>query len=147
MARKLVVALFLVVTVLAVTNDSHADGNWWWGGNPYGFNRMYRTDREIPYFAEHPPVYYSHIVPRSYGQSPYAYWPGPFTPMITPEPIYVPNPYVPGVEELPGEPVEPAAPKKRKSSLDKNAGVRTSGPLVILNPYVTEKSEVAANQD
>ena len=147
MTRKLMAALFLVVAVLAVASDAQAY-NWFWGGNPYGVNRMYRTDREIPYFAEHPPVYYSHIVPRSYGQSPYAYWPGPFQPMINPEPIFVPNPYVPGPEEIQGEEVEPAPAKKKKTSLDKSASVRRSGgPAVVLNPYVSQSGEYAASND
>ena len=145
MTRKLVASLFLVVAVFTATSDSHADGNWWWGGSPYGVNRMYRTDREIPYFAEHPPVYYSHIVPRSYGQSPYAYWPGPYTPMLSPEPVYVPNPYVPGPEEVPAKPDKS---KKRKASLDKSADARINGgPLVVLNPYVTEQPAIASSKD
>jgi hypothetical protein len=36
--------------------------------------------RDIPHFAAFPPVYYSHVVPRPYGYSPYAYVPGVVAP-------------------------------------------------------------------
>ena len=46
-----------------------------------------------PYFAIHPPVYYSQPVPRTYGYSPYAY-PGTMqTPEIV-EPEMIENPHV-----------------------------------------------------
>ena len=38
----------------------------------------------VPYFAKHPPVYYSYPVPRAYGFSPYAYPPGTPTPELLP---------------------------------------------------------------
>lgn len=142
MKRKLTALLFSLVAMLVVAGESCADGNWWWGGSPF-VNRMYRTDREIPYFAEHPPVYYSHIVPRTYGQSPYAYWPGPFTPTLTPEPIMVPNPYFDVVPEE--VPAKPDKSKKRKTSTDKNAeAVHRGGPLVVLNPYVNQQPAIAS---
>jgi len=142
MARKLTAALFLLLAGLITAGDSRAEANWWWGGAPFGINRMYRSDREIPYFAEHPPVYYSYIVPRTYGQSPYAYWPGPFTPTLTPEPIMVSNPYIPAPEEVPAR---PSNPRKRQTSTDKNVNTQVSGgPLVVLNPYVTERPAIAS---
>ncbi len=50
----------------------------------------------IPYFAAHPPVYYSAPVPRSYGYSPYAYPPGTRTPEIqVVQPQVMINPFVP----------------------------------------------------
>lgn len=50
----------------------------------------------IPYYAKHPPVYYSYPVARAYGFSPYAY---PAT-MVTPElapprPAVVPSHFIP----------------------------------------------------
>src|SRR5262245_13412112 len=57
----------------------------------------------IPYFALHPPVYYSYPVPRSYGYSPFAYPFGSPTPEIEwgppkvekkPEPKLMSNPHV-----------------------------------------------------
>lgn len=138
------VMIFLGFAATAA-NNALADGNWWWGGSPYGFNTINRSDREIPFYAQFPPVYYSHIVPRTYGQSPYAYWPGPFTPMIAPEPIMVPNPFIESVPEV--VPAQPEPPKKRKTSTDKSAEVSSAhGPLVVLNPYVDQQPSVASNE-
>lgn len=57
-----------------------------------------RPSEEIPYFAKFPPVYYSHIVPRPYGVSPYAAPPGivPTEYMVQPmtQPEVIRNPYV-----------------------------------------------------
>jgi|GEM_PF-979976 len=56
-------------------NQSHRGGgcNQWGGGFFSGFNRI-GLDRAMapPYFAQFPPVYYSGIVRRPYGISPYA---------------------------------------------------------------------------
>ena len=50
-----------------------------------------------PYFALHPPVYYSYPVPRTYGYSPFAYPGHVRTPDVTmhEEPTTIVNPYVP----------------------------------------------------
>ena len=50
-----------------------------------------------PYFALHPPVYYSYPVPRTYGYSPFAYPASVRTPEIVAaaEPETIINPYVP----------------------------------------------------
>lgn len=52
--------------------------NYWYSyyAGPYGPI----AQRGIPHFAAFPPVYYSHVVPRPYGYSPYAYVPGVVTP-------------------------------------------------------------------
>ena len=63
-------------------------GNYW----PSFYSREH-----IPYFAQHPPVYYSYPVRRTYGLSPYA-WP----PVVTTAqrrhpakpPLVIRNPYV-----------------------------------------------------
>ncbi len=60
------------------------------------FNRFGLRERneEPPYFAKYPPVYYSHIVHRPYGVSPYAAPPG-IVPveMNAPAPVSISNPY------------------------------------------------------
>ena len=90
-------------------------------GSPYSLGQI----PVPPYFALHPPVYYSHPVARSYGYSPYAY-PGTVS---TPEvvmPEMITNPYVaPGAEEEvdAGEAVEQEA-------------VTTASYQIIKNPYV-----------
>lgn len=61
------------------------------------------TTESVPYYAMHPPVYYSGPVPRSYGYSPFPYPPSVMTPEFVeeyPGPI-IKNPYI---ERLPAEP-------------------------------------------
>lgn len=55
--------------------------NYWYSyyPGPYGPYSP-NAQRGIPHFAAFPPVYYSHVVPRPYGYSPYAYVPGVVTP-------------------------------------------------------------------
>jgi len=71
-----------------------AQPGWFgYGSSPYSLGQI----PVPPYFALHPPVYYSAPVPRSYGYSPYAY-PGT---VETPEIVFpevIPNPHV---EQLP----------------------------------------------
>lgn len=84
--------------VLASNNELHAQ----WGGfglyGPYAGYNLYGLD-DIPYFAKHPPVYYSRPVARPYGFSPYAYLPYVVTPSApvvhrAPEAKFITNPYL-----------------------------------------------------
>jgi hypothetical protein len=83
--RHLLLACGAAAVMLAGTATAKA-GDY---GLSYGFYpslyRAYTTDK-IPYFAAHPPVYYSHIVPRPYGWSPYAFPPGSPMPDVAPAP-------------------------------------------------------------
>ena len=80
----------------------------------------------IPYFALHPPVYYSYPVPRPYGYSPYAYPPGTKTPEISVErPLIIENTFVP-------KRISPVGPKRDRVA-------RT--PLRIINPHVVRSGE------
>ena len=126
------IALLLAVTAsyfyLSNTSASADDCASYGYGYP-GFNRSYRSDRQIPYFAEHPPVYYSFPVPRTYGYSPYAY-PGTYrTPEIeiAPAPAMIENPHVTP------EAVEPSA--KAEPESDSTALRSVPRPLVVVNPY------------
>ncbi len=58
------------------------------------FAELYRELLDnVPYFALHPPVYYSYPVPRTYGYSPFAYPPGVMTPeSAAPEPVTLSTP-------------------------------------------------------
>lgn len=112
------------VSVLVSLAVARADG----GNLPpyvlwhYGYFRpnMYSRDQVPPYFALHPPVYYSYPVPRTYGYSPYAYPPWIMTPKAPkPEPIVVPNKFV---------------PSKDTRTAKGDQVVRT--PLRMTNPYV-----------
>jgi len=94
-------------------------------GQGYGFGLGYqapffvgnfgyvRPSEELPYFSKFPPVYYSHIVPRPYGVSPYAAPPGivPTEYMVQPlaQPEVIRNPYV---DEAPADVVEDVPPQE-----------------------------------
>jgi hypothetical protein len=106
LARNLVLTICVAAAWCAVQNSAQAQtfgayGAYgfqhpgWFGyyGSPYSLGQI----PVPPYFAIHPPVYYSAPVPRSYGYSPYAY-PGT---VQTPEivmPEVIENPHV---EEVP----------------------------------------------
>jgi hypothetical protein len=92
----------------------------------------------VPYFALHPPVYYSYPVPRTYGYSPFAYGPWVMTPEVAPEvkPLTIINPYVPNAEKTPAS-----------EASDRSTSTSTQPePLVITNPYVTPTRSVATNK-
>jgi hypothetical protein len=92
-------------------------GFFGYAGSPYSLGQIPTP----PYFAIHPPVYYSQPVPRTYGYSPFAY-PGTMqTPEIV-EPEIIENPHVtqPAQEE-------PAA------------NVKVVRFQVIHNPYVRDE--------
>ncbi len=135
-------------TALAGYYDFYSPWEFCWGGY-YQPSYIYAS---VPYYALHPPVYYSYkIDARSYGDSPFPYLPGmapiqayslpPQPQMIRNEhveesnlpsdqyqthaPLRIPNPYV----EQPGE---TGAPKGAKWE-----GKKTPKPLVV---YPMEKS-------
>jgi hypothetical protein len=124
--------LSLVAAAVAVfclsQEPAQADHGAWGGFAPWytGYTREY-----VPYYAMHPPVYYSYPVPRPYGFSPWAYPPGVMTPEILGEmsgPKEIINPHV-----LPEENAKPT------SNINKSVQTRkTSGPVpqVVINPYV-----------
>lgn len=87
-------------------------------GSPYALGRI----DVPPYFALHPPVYYSQPVARTYGHSPFAY-PGshvtPEAPAPAPKAAMISNPHVSPVK---GE---------KKPKLDLNLT-----QLEVINPFV-----------
>ena len=103
---RTVLTLALAVGMMAVfsnTSEAQCAGGCYNSG--YGFGagyfangfgaRGFITPREQPpYFAQYPPVYYSGIVRRPYGISPYAA-PAGITPveMTVPAPVTISNPY------------------------------------------------------
>jgi hypothetical protein len=71
---------FLLLGIVLAGMTSGACGQAW-SGSCYGpgwfgcgFPTVYETE-SVPYFALHPPVYYSYRVARTYGRSPFAYPP------------------------------------------------------------------------
>jgi hypothetical protein len=89
----------------------------WYGGG-YGYDSPYERDH-IPFFAMHPPVYYSYPVARTYGYSPFAYPPGVMTPADDGGPKEIINPHVP--------------PSNKPSDKTKPSSGKTAE---IVNPYV-----------
>jgi len=110
---------------------SAADGAWpsyapgcygslWVEWNVYGRERL-------PYYALHPPVYYSVPVPRTYGYSPFAYPPGVMTPELLPlEPRVLKNHTIPSKPTGQGKPARVAV-----------------APLRLTNPYVVKSPDPA----
>jgi hypothetical protein len=106
------------------------------GSDFWGYADLYRElYNNLPYFALHPPVYYSYPVPRTYGYSPFAYPPYVMTPdpHCEAQPLEIINPHVPKSQENPAEPETERAVK---------AAVQPE-PLVIVNPFVTPRQSVA----
>ena len=121
-----------------------------------GFGGSFRAvnNYDIPYFALHPPVYYSgQIVPRAYGVSPFAAPPGirPVE-MSMPAPKIINNPYVnPGKKAGKKQEISPSdkLPKKQKKKKKKKAPkgeAKTDDKSAhIINPFFQQRvSEVAA---
>jgi hypothetical protein len=93
----------------------------YWGWYPLG--GLYTADAP-PYFAVHPPVYYSYVVRRPYGYSPFPYSPETLTPERPPlSPVVVHNDYA-CVETVSA--IASTGPKRK--------------PLRIQNPYAMSSS-------
>jgi hypothetical protein len=103
-----------------------------WGGYGGGLSSLYHTGHipVPPYFALHPPVYYSYPIARTYGYSPYAY---PFwtkTPEIEPpRPVIFQNGHIRGSTTC--------CPQSDRV---------VSKPLRITNPYVAQTAEAKAGK-
>jgi hypothetical protein len=113
-------------------------GNCGWYPYPYlyspSFNSYFPSDRQIPYFSEFPPVYYSYPVARTYGLSPFAY-PPTFTPFEESVPVTVTNPHVE---------TKPTSSKKQRADRSVDAH-RSPTPLVVVNPFVAMDESIASS--
>lgn len=125
---------------------SSADAYWWTGAG-VGIGDLYRsldypTDRRVPYFAAHPPVYYSVPVPRTYGHSPFAYTPDTRTPEVAGgcvQPVEILNPYVPSSssdEPAKSSAQKPSVVRNRTISNSEKPAEKPTGPVTIINPFV-----------
>lgn len=141
MKTHLMILLVMLVALFAAAPTASAQyGNCNGGGWGYGYDLGYlynSLDYNVPYFAAHPPVYYSYPVPRTYGYSPFAYPPNVMTPdvvMSDEQPVEIINPYVPSKETstTTGD-QSAAAPQQNKPPQ----------PLVIINPYVAGAESIA----
>ena len=104
MMTKKLLLIAAAIAVLCVSQPAEAGHGAWGGFAPWytGYTREH-----IPYYALHPPVYYSYPVPRTYGYSPFAYPPGVMMPEVEMQPQVIENPYVaPSLDEGP-EAIQP----------------------------------------
>jgi hypothetical protein len=125
-------ALAVVFSACPVQAQSPVCG---WGGYGFNFGYDWRANAQvIPYFAQHPPVYYSYPIARPYGFTPYAVPPGviPAEMQIAPQAQEIINPYFkPKAEEAP-------APSDPPATVDPPAtttGDRTARRMIV-NPYL-----------
>jgi hypothetical protein len=137
--------ILLAVTLLVAVAASEARAGWPLGTFGYGSYYapgMYASDTRVPYFALHPPVYYSYPVPRPYGYSPWAYPGWTPTPHVqAAEPDVLVNPYF--IEEpksgvAPQSPTPAAPTPARPLGIHKEASNGRSEPvrpLVVVNPH------------
>lgn len=122
MKTQLVILLVMLAALFAAAPAASAQGcdGWYGGGWGYGMGYLYNSlDYNVPYFAAHPPVYYSYPVPRTYGYSPFAYPPGTITPEAPPKAAAV-------------EYLNPFVPQQTGSAGNKTA----STPRMYYNPFV-----------
>ena len=111
-----VLAIVLAPATQADGAGPYLGGSWW-----YPPANVYVRDQIPPYFALHPPVYYSYPVARTYGYSPYAYPPGTKTPeLFKPQPVVIRNQFVPS-----------------KPTTKPDRDQIAQAPLRIANPYVS----------
>jgi hypothetical protein len=125
-------ALLLGSLVTFAPRASACDGGFGYG---WGMGQLYNSlEYRVPYFAAHPPVYYSYPVPRTYGHSPFAYPPHFRTPEVVAEPVAleISNPYV-----------TPASSTEAAPERSVEAAPSAPQPLVVINPYVTQGVELA----
>jgi hypothetical protein len=141
--QHLIMTLATVAAFAAAVPAARAQNGCGYGGcwdNGYGW--LYNSLRyEVPHFAAFPPVYYSAPVPRTYGYSPFAYPPNIMTPEIVgePQPLTIDNPYVPATKS--------ATPAASETKSDRATQVRRGvEPLVVINPFVTQRGAVAQNE-
>lgn len=125
-------ACFAICLTLLAAAPNSASAYWpylGYGGG-WGWGNIQPTNYipAPPYFAVHPPVYYSHqITARHYGASPYAWMPG-----------MQPITYVPDIVPL----RRPVATMGKADAVAQSAA-SPAVALVIENPYVAKKSAAA----
>ncbi len=120
-------SIVCVIALLALSPTASACDGGCYG---FGMGNLYNSlNYQVPYFAAHPPVYYSYPVPRTYGHSPFAYPPHFRTPDVIESsgPVMV-NPYIPSSTETP---TSDAGSDRGVSHPQQSA----TAPLVVDNPF------------
>ena len=131
-----ILAVAIAVVAFSFMTDLSAQAQTYAGGYQFGAGldqincglgvRNYTPREQLPYFAKYPPVYYSHIVKRPYGISPYAA-PAGIAPVElsapAPAPVSIKNPFF-------GKELSPAKVDVKESE------VKINKSTMIINPYV-----------
>lgn len=140
---KRVLAVLVAIAAVVALSDNQAQAQNFVGGYQFGaglqsncggglFRGGYAAREQPPYFALYPPVYYSHIVPRPYGISPFAA-PAGIAPveLSVPVPISIKNPHFDSSMETVSEINE-------ASDVEAATGEKTTfyEPILIHNPFV-----------
>jgi hypothetical protein len=130
MKTKIIFCCLLALISCNVTLAQGYDFNGPWGCG-WGYNQPSIYSFEyVPYYALHPPVYYSYrIVARSYGDSPFPYPPGlsALQAYSTVQPQIIKNEHV----------EEAGAPSDQ---------YQTRAPLRISNPYVEQSGDAGMSK-
>ena len=118
--------MFLAAICATTAGADAQDYLWGYHGAYWGYASIYATE-SVPYFALHPPVYYSLPVARTYGYSPFPYPSGVLTPG--------------------SEPPRSQAVRYVYAPAEEENAAREAGPtpLRIENPYVEQPGKSAAN--
>lgn len=122
-------------------------GGGWANGWGYGGYNVYTNSDRIPFYAMHPPVYYSYPVPRPYGYSPFAYPPGTMTPEVLGDVAgsVITNPYVSPEKIVPpapaAKPQELPGLKAKETSHTAATGDHLKRIKVVHNPFVTPENQ------
>lgn len=128
------IGLLLIVALAVSASAASAVADCCGLGGYYGYSSY--SHEYIPYFSQHPPVYYSYPVPRTYGWSPYAYPPGTMTPELelptAPTPTTIRNPYF--------KPKAAAAEGTASTGRTEAASVAVR----FVNPFVKEAGDLPA---
>lgn len=150
--KAVMICAALLVASLVFTNESQAQNFYGGGFNPafgnygYGYAQSWYVPVP-PYYALHPPVYYSHeIVRRPVGDSPYAYQSR--RPAAEPRRQLSMNPFVPDAVNGEGSPQAAQANDSTAQVMrnpfygDDPASLADS--KLILNPYYAKPAAVVA---
>ena len=145
-SKKWLLAIALVCGALPAAAQAQGPYNWGYGWvDGYGQGDVVSYNDNIPYFAAHPPVYYSlDIVRRPMGPSPFAY-PGNMMPVMEAEVTVAPAPAMAAAPKVApmminnSYYVRKGQPAVKNASfvqpLDREAAAR--GTRMIVNPFVT----------
>ncbi len=161
MMKKSTICAFCGVLGLAIVMASAAEARAGWGypgASPYYqyLVPVFQAPRvNLPYYAAHPPVYYSHIVPRPYGYSPHAYIPGIISPYFEAYGTWYPCGYY-GPYFGYGGPMRAPYPAKAEGQIDApqttsgaaaNSAAAPKAPKLVRNMYYSgDASEDSADE-